>query len=461
MLLLQIRQAEVAVADGRLDEAYQLVQSPSLRSHRRGQALVTELVHKLVSRGLAHLQGSRPVQALADCEKAQQLGGNLDEVLSLRGRIEQSVVEADRARRQQDHAGMLASAAALVDSALGRDDLDRAVAELVRARANGCNDRRLRELDGTVRSTLREQIESALEAGRLDQVSSLMDRLERLDPEGMNTQRLARIVEQAHSAWSAIDSGRVHEAREILTRLSAQCIGAKWIKEALQHVSAAEQSLQQVRTGPLGLLAMDKPVFRHDSPTVVPRPREAANSPLPVAALGRDARVTDGTLPAKFIIQVDGAGSYMVFTKPRVTIGPISSSQMPDVALMAEPGAAVVTVERIEDDYFAAGKLLSSGDRVSVSPRCRLQFSLPNPSSTTATMDLVSGRFPRADLRRVILLDRDLIIGPGASSHIRADQLSQPVVLQLREGRLWHRSQAVHFGAATSVAGASFVVTMG
>jgi hypothetical protein len=170
-------------------------------------------------------------------------------------------------------------------------------------------------------------------------------------------------------------------------------------------------------------------------------------------------------LPAKFVLQVDGAGGYLVLMKPRVTVGPISSSQRPDIPLMTEPGAPVIPIERIEDDYFvqqpgSTRRLLNSGDRLSVSARCTLVFSLPNPASTTAALDLASGRFPRADLRRVILLDRDLIIGPGAASHVRTDQLTQPLVLQVRSGQLMHRNQQMAMGKPVNIDGLSFALTI-
>lgn len=170
-------------------------------------------------------------------------------------------------------------------------------------------------------------------------------------------------------------------------------------------------------------------------------------------------------LPPKFLIQVDGAGSYQVVTKGRITLGPISSSQAPDVALLTEPGAPVVSIERIEDDYFVqspgiARRLLSNGDRISISPRCTLTFSMPSPSSTSAVLDLASGRFPRADVRRVILLDRDMVIGSGPNAHIRADQLTQPLVLAVRNGCLTCRNEQLALGKAVNIGGVSFALSV-
>jgi hypothetical protein len=188
-------------------------------------------------------------------------------------------------------------------------------------------------------------------------------------------------------------------------------------------------------------------------------------SSVPSTSQGQDARVTGESLPTKFLVQVDGAGTYLISRQPVTAFGPISSSQAPDVGLIADPGAAPVSIERVDDDYFlripgAPGKLLASGDRIGISPRCRLIFTQPNPSSTTAVLDLSAGRFPRADLRRVILLDRDLVIGPGSTAHIRSDQLTEPIVLNVRDGKLWCRNQTIAIGAPTVLNGLSLAVTV-
>jgi hypothetical protein len=113
------------------------------------------------------------------------------------------------------------------------------------------------------------------------------------------------------------------------------------------------------------------------------------------------------------------------------------------------------------------------GDRVSISPRCRMVFNQPNPASTSATIDLASGRFPRADVKRVILLDRDLIIGPGSTAHVRVDSLPGSIILLVRDDRLLcqsdspvsvngkplDRASGIPIGAHVNAGGISFVVT--
>jgi hypothetical protein len=115
--------------------------------------------------------------------------------------------------------------------------------------------------------------------------------------------------------------------------------------------------------------------------------------------------------------------------------------------------------------------LLAAGDRVALSPRCRFTFSLPHPASTTAVLDLDGARYPRSDVRRVILLDRDLILGPTGASHVRVNGLNQPVVLNCRSGTLRTsveavangrpvpREEGLPLGVPVSAGGVSFVIS--
>jgi hypothetical protein len=306
----------------------------------------------------------------------------------------------------------------------------------------------MRDADAQVRSALIERIETALGDGRLDRVESLLDRLQRLDAEGLTTQQFSRAFEQARRAWLAVRRRDWDEAQDALHRLNAQAPRMKWVADALEHLAAAEQAMRAVRNGPLGLLDMADTTLPPNSSTP-PRPTEPAG---------------DGDLPQRFVLQVDGAGSYLVLRGNTVTLGPISSSRRPDVGLIAEATAAVVTLERMEDDYFLkmpgeASKLLSDGDRIALSQRCRLQFRLPNPASTSAMLELAGGRFPRSDVRGVILLDRDLIIGAGSGAHVRADQLEAHQVLHVRGASLWHRNQPLELARPVNVGGAGVVVT--
>jgi hypothetical protein len=117
--------------------------------------------------------------------------------------------------------------------------------------------------------------------------------------------------------------------------------------------------------------------------------------------------------------------------------------------LLAEPNVPVAGIERTDEDYFlctqktiyindkpVTKKLLSDNDRIALSPKCRLKFYTPNAASTTAVLDLDGARLPRPDVRRIILMDRDILIGPGVNNHIRTERVNNTVTLFIQNGKL-------------------------
>ena len=193
------------------------------------------------------------------------------------------------------------------------------------------------------------------------------------------------------------------------------------------------QLVEDVKTGPLRLAAGAQPTAPQGSPLppIIARPRQTQNPSLDV------------------VLHVDGVGGFRVIDRPIVNIGPVSSSHPVDVPLMADATLPAITIARSEEDYFlhstrpvlvndkpTTSKLLAHGDRIGLGTRCRITFRRPSAASASAVLDLSGTRLPQGDIRHIILMDREMIIGPGASAHVRADDLETPVVLQRREGKL-------------------------
>ncbi len=111
-------------------------------------------------------------------------------------------------------------------------------------------------------------------------------------------------------------------------------------------------------------------------------------------------------------------------------------------------------IERTDEDYFlrcdravtvndrsVTERLLTAGDKVALSPRCRWRFERPNAASNSAVLALSGARLPQADTRKVSLLAREIIIGPGPTAHIRADRCGHTAVLHVSNDRLVCRSE--------------------
>jgi hypothetical protein len=473
MIRVRVQQIEQAIAEGRLDEACFLMRGQDLRDSDRGRQAVAVLVAMLVERARIHLAAGRLPEAKADADRALAFAGNQADVAQLREAIA-NAFESDARRkrkraeqlaaaRQQIDRGrlalgekwlrdvsavesraanllreidvkksMLESALAAASAAMDRQDLGAAAREVKLAREADSTDARVVELASKLTSAINVKLHEAINSGRLDLADTLTQQLATVSGETTEVQQYRRGIEQCRQAWSFLESGEPARAGEILKRLEVIFPSAPWIQETLSHVRQAEAALGELRSGPLAMLSSAEVTERQ-------KPRTP----------GREARVTGGAIPVKFMLRVDGAGSFCVFRKATVSIGPISSSQQPDLGLLAEPGVPVATIERREDEYFVrgaavavndrpgTGKLLASGDRIALSPRCRMSFSLPSPASTTAVLDLTGCRYPRADVRRVILFDGDIILGPGMATHVRVDDAEENVILHIRDGRLY------------------------
>ena len=509
MLILRIKQAESALAGGRLDEACELLADADLRSCRQAQQLLDGLIDRLIARGKEHLAAGRMPQALADCQKAAELGGNIPAAAELRAQIAEALTGQHNARRTHGEtlasarkhadAGRLSQAEQLLadaglsrggdDStrvgelrrdvdcrrqaadaavrrcraAMARGDLVAAVDELLAARAQRATNDELAELSARVVEGCVEQARRELNRGRIDLAETLLARAELPSGPRPAVAELQRAVVECRQAAAAAQAGHMRQVGEMLRRARAILPDAAWLGDAVDAVDRAAHAAETLRSGPLGMLSGSVVVPSGSAPVMPPVAagienghgrRNAPKAEKPDAAPPGPVFEGRSNMPGRFVIQLDGAGSSLVISGGRVTVGPISSVHRPDLGLLADANLPVVSLERTDEgDYFLAcqqpvevndravtGKLLADGDKIALSPRCRLRFRLPTPASTTAVIELSTARVPQADIRRVILMDRELVIGPGPAAHVRADELPARAVLQPLDGKLLCRT---------------------
>ncbi len=511
MLILRLRQAEVALAAGRLDEALRLVGDHGLGEHRRGQRLIGRLVERLVERGRRHLEASRLAEALVDADKANRLGGAMSCVAELRGRVARAIAaqrrEADRrafradvardhARRGEFSAGC-AAVRAIADNdssvtwqrighAMARDEAElrdrlaeaeaaierrawAAAAEALRtAQRRYPSHERVRALRARVAEAATDQAATELASGRPDRATTLLRAIEGLDEATPAAQECRRSVAEVREAAEALRRGEHRRLIPLLRRLRQRLPGAAWVNEALEQAEQLERAASELEAGPLGLVWEAETVVAGTREELsIPRRRPLEDSrPSPGFRAHRGALGNHRGPGASsaFLLDVEGVGAFVMHPGPSVTLGAVSGPAEVDVGIVAEPTLTPARVVRRDEDYFVEAerpirvngqsvrhKLLHDGDKLELSPRCRLRFTLPHAASTTAVLELSGARLPRGDVRRVVLLDRDLIVGPGPAAHVRAASVSEPIVLSWRDGRLVHRGTTVAAGSAAGV----------
>lgn len=485
------------MADGRLDEAFEVAQADDVRRHRHGQRLIGRLARAIVRRGQEHLAANRFQPALLDCNKAEKLAGTASEVARLRAAIceammkdqqgqQQQALRVAQARRnieegwlsvggrildeasdgdgraellrQELAAARLRTEDALVkaDLALKRGDLEEAM-EIVQAAGLGrSRNGRAGELLGQIKARTVEHIRTDLEQGRINRAATFLQRIVPLGKDGAELAELTEALTRCRQAAEHVAAGRPGSALPLLRKVKAVCPSARWLDSAISDIKRAAEAYEELEAGPLGLTLADAAPMMGPSNSDADAVGPSGNQRVQGTLMQEQAMPARGgdSLPSRFVMQIDGVGSFLAFRDPRVTIGPISSSARPMLGLMMDPNAPVVGIERVDGDYFvrcqtpievngrSVGEaMLRDGDRITLSARCVLRFHLPNPASTTALLTISGARLHRPDIRQVVLMDRDILIGPYTNNHIRTDQLKDTIALFTQNGRLLCRAQ--------------------
>src|SRR5690606_25223540 len=419
--------------------------------------------------------------ALADVRRAEEAGGARTEAVELREKVlhaldaQRKAVRAERraldAARDRLERGDLDGASAFLRPLRGKavegaqtldGRLESARKEVAEVRERllahlrreewepvlGCLERlsllagECPEVKDDLENGLRK-VDKALEAawarGELGRMARVVERAgEVSDPAG-RLERWATALATARELSASIESGEWGRALITAGRLSRAATHAKWIREAEVAIRTIEGAHRELLAGPLGDLGtrdLDGGLV-HARTAPVAAPPRAPHGPA-VAAEPQAAR----SRVRRFLFFVDGAGTFLVLTGEAIGIGRAGSSARPDVALAADLQGVHAQIVRADSEYFLVARgpvsvggspiekhLLRDGDSCALGPRARFRFSLPSSLSTTAILELDGGARLDGDVRRVILLDRHLILGADAGAHIKIPRLADRVIL--------------------------------
>lgn len=394
---LTVRQAQVALRNGRLEEALRLVEQPAVRNHRRAVELLANIARAYVERGEQHLKRDNAAAAWADLLQAEQLG------------VAPKVSE----RLRQ---GLTGLGVAELRGLLQAGDTGRAEEAVMKLRQRGAASPELGVLEEGLRGWLRARelagraefrlaVEAASQAGRLLGVNS---RLESFHAELLeNQQRTPELLARLHEA------ARAERWREVV-ELSEMVLAA-----APQHAEAR---------------ALRTKAWRALEPATISQAEHTEET--------EEARGPVDPLPPRFFLWIDGVGGYLVCLGHRLTFGQALPEARVDVPLVADVSRLHATLTRDGEGYvleavrpvqvnggMATRALLQPGDRVTVGASCQFLFRLPVPGSMTARLDLVSGHRLPTSVEGVLLMAETLVLSQEAQAHVQIPELRQPIVL--------------------------------
>jgi hypothetical protein len=436
----KLRQAQVALDEGRLDEAAQIAGRAELNEYLPVRQLLGQVSQQLSRRALERAAAGDFATAWRDLDSARGLAGET----------------ADWQRLQQAVADVAISD---VLTHLKASDFHGAAARL-----EALNKRRM---PGVGLQTLTEV------AKRLESASKLLARGKFAEAEAQLVAAIALrpdlklIEEQLHACRE-----RVERSRALSEQLHAAIAAAEWTKVAalageLLEIAPEHRVARDARRRAWAEVGQRAEDSRHLTETQhwggSKDEREASVSRYvsiqPNDATKRD--VTGGlTSPArqpasKFMLWIDAVGGYLVCLADEVIFGQALPGAAADVPIQADISRKHAKLIRHAEGYVLeplGGKTLLNGraiqgpaligdnDEIGLGDAVKLRFRKPHVLSSSARLEIISGHrtLPYADA--VILMAESCVLGPKWQNHVVCRDWAGDVVLYRADDAIMCRS---------------------
>jgi len=497
LVFVKLKAAEEALRAGRLEEAYEQVASGEIREHKRAQAVLAGLADAFLARAREHEKAGRYAEALLDLNRAAASGAGPAQVAELRQwvvGVAEREHNLEQARRRQIEAAKQRIDAGSLDG--GREilaDLDVANTQVQRlaeqadlreraaersladarrfvqvgqfgpacrsleaARVQNPKADGLLEMEAEIVHGVIDRVREALGAGRLETGAELLAQLGEVGRGLPERSEWERILDDIRTAAQAVSNADWATARRVTLRLKTRLPDAEWVAQAAEQLERIDDLVTAVHAGPLGAVR----VGEVRSPFGPPSLKDGAFGPAhaeETEMMPRSGQEPPRQAPpavrvgpsTRWQLFVDGAGTFLMIARHRVTIGRAGSDAVADIALPADLASIHAEIARIDDDYFlfaphpvrvngrpVTQRLLEDGDRIELSPRARPTFRLPSRRSASAVLDLGGSLRLAGDVRRVILFDRHATMGPGPANHIVVPGAYGMVAIFERAGNL-------------------------
>jgi tetratricopeptide (TPR) repeat protein len=421
---LQLRAAEEALRQGRLDDASRLAAQGDLPEFLPAQKLLARIAGQFADRGYQRAVAGQTLAGWHDLEAADRLGADRRQIDKLRQQlIKAALTEAETYLAAGDPQAALERLEVLVE----RQPATREV-------------RAMRELA--------QQLGRAQRFGRQGRFAEADDCLAAaaaLRPDLKYIGQRRKVMEQQASECRRL-SEELHTAlgQEALT-LSLS-IADRWLAIAPEcdAALAARRRAWAAVGAPLAAVAATQ--GQQGRPPAAPR--DASRPPLmPVRGNtmkqpSSDVRLDESPSP-RFLLWVDGVGGYLVCEDAEVVLGQPTDEGRVDVPILGDVSRRHATIRRDGEGYLITPRRptridgraiegiawLADGNLIELGDAVKLRFRRPHPLSATARLEFVSRHRTQPAADAVLLLADSLVLGPGASCHVPCRDWSRDVVL--------------------------------
>jgi tetratricopeptide (TPR) repeat protein len=416
----QLRQAQVALDDGRLEEAARLLREGDLPTYLPAQQMLGEVARQIGSRAMHAARSGDWQAAWRDLDAAKQLQGES----SIWLQAQQAVVDVILAAVvKQLQAGETNGALTILDSLQRRKLAASAVHELREVARRVESAQKLAQRGKF--SDCEAQLEAALQL-RPD-LTLLAEQREACRQKG---ERYRLLHEQLHRSLAAEDwTEALRRADEVL-EFAPQCrVWREARRRAWEKVGAKIPDSQR-----LGLTT----------------PWNGSVDAKPA----KDVESAGKRAP-RFLMWVDAVGGYLVCLGDEIVIGQAGPVAQADVPIQADISRQHLKIMRQGEGYVVAplsgavkvnskpissAALLSDGDELLLGEAVRLRFRKPHALSASARLEIVSRHRTQPFADAVLLMAESCVLGPKWQNHVICRDWSGDVVLYRNDGKLFCRA---------------------
>jgi hypothetical protein len=434
----KLREAQVALAQGRLEEAADLVGQPHLRSYLPVQQATVQIGEQLARRALERAASGDFSGAWRDLDQARQIAGET----------------ADWQRLSQ----------AVAEVALGD-----VVQHLAASDFPGAQSRLeildKRKLPGIALAPLREVAKHLESARKLSQrgrfaeaedqlvaASALRPDLSLIEDKRQTCRQRAEkarlLTEQLHAAIAANDWTKVVTVSNELLEISPENRVARDArKRAWEKVGSPVVDSRHVAETQHwgGINAPERADARQGEQVASPAPWSKAND----HPASRSRRET-----TRFLLWIDAVGGYLVCLADEITIGQATPGSTADIAIQADLSRQHARLVRHAEGYLleCLGKvaingkpatgtvLLSDGDELLIGHAVKMLFRKPHVLSSSARLEITSGHRTAPYADGFILMAESCVLGPKWQNHVICRDWANDVVLYRGDGKIMCRA---------------------
>jgi hypothetical protein len=434
---LQLRSARQAVADGRWDEAAEMLVSEPLREFLPAKLLSKDLAGQLVERAAQRIAGGQSQAGWRDLRQAARLGAAEADIAEVRRR--------QSAERLARVINLLASG----DATAASQELER-----MHERNLGGNERRAWQM-------IAHHIENADQRAAKGEWTVAIDSLERAQrlipvEEGAAViHRLeTRIVQLRRDSAKLQDlDARLHKAVAAGNWTDALALADAVIELAPQHTAARQARHKAWQAVGMEVTHVFRPSPR--APKALGRsPGTASTHAHPRCA--KADTVADREPGKRIVAWIDAVGGFLICLGDEVMLGQPSTDASVDVPFLADLSRRHAIIRRDGESYvltplqktivdgrhIAEPTVLRDKSLVRLGDSVELRFRKPHALSNTAVLEIVSRHRTEPAVDGIVLMSESCILGPQSHSHVRCPDWTSDLVLFRRGDNLMCRTQA-------------------